>query len=199
MCVNRDTGLQKSNIFQPSSQQHTYYVTNDGATGNEADTDDEIYAIYTMSHKRIKPLRVMPKLNGVPLNMEIDTGASLSIINLEVFENLKKRDGTIKRFCTYGGEILKSEGVINVLVEYTGQSIRQPLYVVHGKSPCLMGRDLLSSIRLNWAEIFSADVCMVSGNWDKLLKEYREIFETDQGTMKDSKAHIYLKRISRYI
>ena len=139
MCLNKDNGIQKSDIFKPDSQQHTHYVTNDGATGNEVHTDNEIYAIYTISHKRIKPLRVMPKLNGVPVNMEIDTGASLSIINLEVFENLKMRDGTIKleetpiRFRTYGGETLKPEGVINVLVEYTGQSIQQPIYVVPGK------------------------------------------------------------------
>ena len=57
MCLNKDTGIQKSNIFKPDSQQHTHYVTNDGATGNEVHTDDEIYAIYTISHKRTKPLR----------------------------------------------------------------------------------------------------------------------------------------------
>ena len=75
---------------------------------DDADTDDGlVYAIYTISHKRVQPLQVILKLNGVSIKMEIDTGASLSIINSSTFDVLRTKDRAVRlletpvRFRTY--------------------------------------------------------------------------------------------------
>ena len=44
-----------------------------------------IHSIHTMRHKKVPPFNVTLKINGLVVRMEMDTGASLSIINELVF------------------------------------------------------------------------------------------------------------------
>ena len=45
--------------------------------------DYEFYDIYSLSMLRNLPLVVEPKINGADIKMEVDTGASSSIINMD--------------------------------------------------------------------------------------------------------------------
>ena len=59
---------------------------------SEASSEEEIHSIFTLAHKRIKPIKTVVSINGVSIEMEIDTGASLSIINEKAFEKLQNCD-----------------------------------------------------------------------------------------------------------
>ena len=114
--------------------------------------DENIYSIYTLQHNKVKPFQVIIKLNGLPVPMEIDTGASLTIINEPIFTALQKHDNTIRlqntsvKFRTYGGNTFEPLGVINLLVHYRQQELKKPIFVVSGNAPCLMGRDFIDIV-----------------------------------------------------
>ena len=86
--------------------------------------------------------------------MELNTRASLSIILEEIFSQLEmkaeleKSSVTLK---TYSGESL---GKLNVTVIYESQSSELSVLVVKGKGPCLLGRDWLGMLKINWQKLF---------------------------------------------
>ena len=53
-------------------------------------SNDEEYDLYRVSSGSSKPLLVTVKLNGVNMEMEADTGASVSIMSEEKFRQFQK-------------------------------------------------------------------------------------------------------------
>ena len=99
---------------------------------------------------------IKSKIEGHLIDMELDTGAAVSQISMEMYKTkfahvrLRKTNIVLK---TYTGEILVPEGMVKVWVKMNKQRVRLPLYVVKGKSPSLFGREWLRSIKLDWREI----------------------------------------------
>ena len=89
--------------------------------------------------------------------MEVDTGASLSVLSEKTFRKfwpeqvLQKASAKIR---TYTGESLKVVGCMEADITYGDQESHVSLLVVEGQGPNLLGRDLLRQIQLNWHEIF---------------------------------------------
>ena len=90
-----------------------------------------------------QPYRAVVTANGLPMSMEIDTGASVFIINEETFKtirtgesNLELQDTTVQ-MKTYTGYLIVVRGSIVVPVEHNGQAARLPLVVAAGKGPNL--------------------------------------------------------------
>ena len=102
------------------------------------DTHTESYTIYSIQYKRIKPIKVTLHLNQIPVDMELDTGASLSIINYSTFNKLQKNDKRLSlkptqvKVRTYTGEMIAVMGLVEVNVEYNAKSFKQPVFVVSG-------------------------------------------------------------------
>ena len=67
------------------------------------------------------------------------------------------------------------------------------MYVVLGKGPSLLGRDLLKHIRLDWKEIQMVHP-MASEEVARMLKDYESVFSTELGTIKSFKAKLVLKQ-----
>ena len=97
-------------------------------------------------------------VNSKPVSMEIDPGASTSLINYETFVKLYGNNARINptssRIRTYTGEIVKPKGSNKVQVEYNGQKTRGRIIVIDGNCSNLLGRDILRKIKLNWNELY---------------------------------------------
>ena len=89
--------------------------------------------------------------------MELDTGASLSVMGettfLSLLGNTVPSEPTEVRLCTYTGDRLPVLGEATVTVTYESQSVTLPLIIVQGQGAALFGRNWLYHIRLNWAAI----------------------------------------------
>ena len=110
-----------------------------------------------MKDKVTPPFLVEVIVNGLPLQMEVDSGAAVSlatesaVASLLSSSELQPTDAVLK---TYTGEQIPVKGVLKVDVEYGQQRFSQlSLLVVQGSGPCLLGRDWLASIRLDWRRI----------------------------------------------
>ena len=102
------------------------------------------------------PLVTAINVGGKELNMEVDTGASISLISettyqkLWEFETPPELQQTAVKLRTYTGEEIGVVGCINVKVQSYGQEAQLPLLVVKGEGPSLLGRNWLTKLQLNW-------------------------------------------------
>ena len=76
----------------------------------ETSTTKEYNAMFHISSGKVKPLYVNITVNGNPLLMEIDTGASVSIASLSTFETVRNGESMLEmdkstvRLQTYTGQ-----------------------------------------------------------------------------------------------
>lgn len=92
--------------------------------------------------------------------MEIDTGASLTILSEEVFQSFQPApllESTTVRLNTYSGESFPILGKCNVTVSYNNSTYTSSVLIVKERGPCLIGRNWLAIIRLYWKTIFRYD------------------------------------------
>ena len=152
---------------------------------------------YTMFHVYSGSYRADVKVNGNSLSMEIDTGASVSIVSKQTLETVHEgttslvlKESAVK-LQTYTGEVIGVCGSTMVPVEHNGQTVTLPLIVTVGNGPSLLGRDWLSVLRLDWRSIFS--VCPAR-TLQQVLEEHSEVFREELGELHNVKAKIYVDK-----
>ena len=111
-----------------------------------------------MNAPREAPILVTVMLDQAQVVMEVDTGASISVMSESTFRKTWKGSGpklqsSNVRVKTYTGESLDVLGSIVVDVEYEGQRESLQLHIVAGAEPTLLGRDWLHKLKLNWPAI----------------------------------------------
>lgn len=94
-------------------------------------------------------------MNDSPIQMELDTGASLSLLCKSTYKTipgmqLQPIDVQLK---TYTGEVVQVLGEAKATVMYGKQTQQLVVYVVNGNGPNLMGRDWLSSLKVSIGDI----------------------------------------------
>ena len=150
-----------------------------------------MFNIRTVKDTAEHSIQVDVQVNGVPLVMELDTGAAYSIISEEtrkrLFPNLMLEDVDLP-LVTYTGERLNVLGQMSVQVQYEEQESQLPLIVVDCKGPPLFGRNWLRKIRLNWMCIKQ-----VSTGLDRLLKRYGDVFHNELGTLQGIQAKLVVQ------
>ena len=106
--------------------------------------------------KRQKPLEVTVQVDGHQLVMEVDTGASLSLISHETYQQLwpsHPLKASSVNLRTYSRDQVRVLGGLNVDVSYRDKNAELPLLVIEGSGPSLFGRDWLARIKLDWKAI----------------------------------------------
>jgi hypothetical protein len=159
-------------------------------------TDDENHTVGSLTSK---PLTVNMVINGVNIDMEIDSGSPVSLMPQVEFE---KHFGSVElehsdvRLSTFTGESLKVNGFVMVDVTHDKKTYCLKLYVVdHGRTT-LLGRDWLHSIKLDWKRIYvvnSVETAKPSDVLSMLKDRYAVLFEESLGKLVNFKAKLYLK------
>ena len=137
--------------------------------------DQETYTLFSMAGKT-RPIVVTMSVNSKSIQMQVDTGASLSIISKETFNYNQTLQPTTIPLRTYTGECLTILGTIEVQVEHNSQSATLPVIVVEGDGPNLFEPNWYKKIRLNWSQI-----CNITPNLslEKVLEDYSNSFVKD--------------------
>ena len=104
------------------------------------DTDASAYTMFNVSSSPSKLYIVTVQINGTELPMEVDTGASLTLISKTTFEKLWNTQealnlqSTTSKLRTYTGEIIEVLRIANVNVSFQEQNQDLQLLVVAGPS-----------------------------------------------------------------
>lgn len=128
--------------------------------------------------------------------MEIDTGASLSVISEKTYNNLVSKNrappleksGTVLR--TYTGEEVKPKGSCTVDVCYKGGKYSLPLLVVKEEGPALLGRNWLEEIKINWPRI--KQLTSHDKRLEEILQKHAPLFGEGLGALQGTKARIHV-------
>lgn len=97
--------------------------------------------------------------------------------------------------CTYTGEFVTVVGECRLAVEYNGFKCSSPAVVISGEGPCLMGRNWLQHISLNWSEIFH--LATVYTDLNEMLETHSSIFQEGLSKVEGVKGKIYVDSTER--
>ena len=178
-----------------STRRAKWLATADSADSDSASdcppdqaTDEEPQPLFVVSDKASPPYKVKLEVNGHPLEMEVDTGAAVSLAPESAVATLLsttqlQSSNIVLR--TYTGEQIPVKGVMSVDVRYGQQHHRGlKLLIVQESGPCLLGRDWLKVVRLDWRSIgkvstsASLESCVAA-----LQNHYQDVFSEKLGTI----------------
>jgi len=109
---------QDKHGHRPDGKQKTHFV-------EESANQDNVYAMYHLSSDRKKSFKVDLELCGWKTTMEINTGASKTILNEATYVRLHDALGPLQPtkavLSTYTGEKIPVLGAVTVPVKYESQ------------------------------------------------------------------------------
>ena len=174
--------------------------------GSEAEStasEEQTYSLHhvTKCSNRVPPFMATVLLEGKPVTMEIDTGASVSLISSETFAsrlgNRPRLQPDKTKLRTYSGELVPVLGRVEVRVETEGVSKRLPLLVVKGAGSDLLGRDWLASLPVDWCSIKQVQHEDEHPCIHKLLEDFASVFEPGLGQYSGPPVRLQLKAGAR--
>ena len=181
----------------PRRSQRPVRKVEEGSTESSSEGEDLSGLHHVSVHaatckSKVPPLLVTLRLDECEVSMELDTGASMSLISEETWKRLwpgRVLSKTQIQLCTYSKEPLPVLGCAYVNLEYKGQLRRDlPLPVVKGCGPSLFGRNWLESVRLDWHEIHS----VVRSSLQEVLDRHQPVFQPGLGKMRGFEAKLYV-------
>ena len=152
-------------------------------------SDSQEESLFVVQNKSSPPYKAELQVNGEPLTMEVDTGAAVSLAPESAVASLLSSttlQPTSIILKTYTGEQIPVKGTLPVEVRYGQQHHKNlKLLVVSGSGPCLMGRDWLRVVRLDWRKIgkVSATTTSIESRVAALQEQYQEVFSETLGTI----------------
>ena len=144
------------------------------------------------SRNSSKPFHVTVNIEGKQVEMEVDTGAGVSLVAESTYQKFwpsQKLQKSTVRLQTYTGERLTVKGELEVEVAKDTLTRRLPLVVVGGSGPSLMGRNWITQLHVKLEEIHEV---RQSQSYEEVLEKNPEVFEEGLGTLKGHKAKLHV-------
>lgn len=180
----------------------------DGSEQYESDSEVESVASLTKvvrlgKVETVKAVRKVPEfmvevgINGQVVSMELDTGSSVSLMSHCMYRTLwpqsklKTSDIVLN---TITGQPINVIGKTNVSVTYH-EAVHADLclFVVETTGPPLLGRDWLTVLRLDWAEIKAVKDLSAEQVTKDLKSKFKELFDGSLGRVSGVEATLELK------
>lgn len=145
---NRKGHLQRMCTQKSNNSSDFNYINN---------TDLSLYH-FQFNCDNTEPIKVRVLLNGVPLAMEFDTGASKSAISLSTYReyfDMHAIKNTNAILTTYDGSKIKPYGVCVMPVTYNNSCKNLEIMVVEKGGPPLLGRNFIKVFNIHRFHAFT--------------------------------------------
>ena len=155
------------------------------------------WPMFTVSDSRgkCKQFIVPVAIDGKTADMELDTGASVTIIPKSIWTDVfasKPVERTDMKLRSYSGHEIPVIVEAKVQVAYRDQEAVLPVFITRKDGPVLMGHDWLSVLKLDWRRIKRIPLEPVN-KLDLLQMKYSSLFDGNLETNKGVSAHLKLK------
>ncbi|XP_058872250.1 uncharacterized protein K02A2.6-like [Acipenser ruthenus] len=188
VCRSKNQPRQHRGGWQPKMPKATHSLE------GEVDEDEPevVYSMHQAKTEKVEPIYVTVKAQGEELQMEVDTGASFTVISESTYrgtwhgKQLPPLSKSAIKLRTYTGEEIKVIGIIAVEVQYNQQSCTLPILIVFGNGPSLLGRNWLKKLKLDWSNLYHMGTTSVQD----ILNRYAVVFRDELGTLRGTKAVI---------
>ena len=173
----------------------THRVQDDDQSSDHEDSSDNEYLLHKLGERSSDPIEVQMLLNGKKLDMEVDTGAALSIIS-EATRKFMFADETLHPSSlvlkTYTDERMEVMGTLNMQVQYGEQKKKLVLVVVGGNGPSLLGRNWLKHIKLDWSSIVAVRTIKMKP-LHTLMQRHQQLFSEGLGLIEPFTATLHVR------
>jgi hypothetical protein len=117
-------------------------------------------------------------INGIPIDMEVDTGAKASLIGINIFERYFSDQSLCPTGCLVWGIPLPMMNEFTATVCYKGQQSQLTVHVVNQDFPALFGLPWMKSIRLDWENLLPAVLSVLAEPEPnrKLIADFKRIY-----------------------
>ena len=183
---------------QASSSESEVPEDEDFSLRDEFPSEWPMFAISSPSRRKADEILVPVKINGISFKMELDTGASVTVIPEEMWEKelgsvpLVESSVTLK---SYSGHAIPVVGETTVHVQYQTQQVNLPIVVTKGKGLALMGRDWLSKLKLDWHQISNIQQANPpKPKLEDIVQQFPKLFDGKLGTIKGFTAELKVKQ-----
>ena len=138
------------------------------------------------------------KIRGVKLQVMADTGASCNVIDQSTYHKVFSHvelDKTVCKVNPYGQNSLKPIGKFVTEIQYNGKSVRDSVYVLPGKSGCLLGvrtSQILGMVTINVPQRVNS-LNSMNTVADNVEKQFPNISK-GIGRMKDKQFKLHIDR-----
>ena len=180
---------------QPKTQPSNSPPPNTNPVREEEEgTDDEVYTMFPLQTKKYKPIYVTVQVNNAPLRMEVDTGATLSVISDATYHQLWEDkpaplSNSNVRLRTYTGEDIPVTGTLEVEVSHVAQQKKLTHVVTKGNGPSLLGRNWMAELQLDWKSTYQIKE---SPALTAILDAHQAVFRKELGTITCAKVEFYV-------
>ena len=157
----------------------------------DVSSDEVEYEMFKLSNKGAAPYLLDVFLNDVSVKMELDTGASVSVITTATYRRIQQQayvaplQPTETKLRSYSGEYIQVQGITQFKVRYANKELFLSIHVVKEDGPNLMGRDWL-----NYFEVNLRDLNVVTEQHSLPLKavldRYAAVFSEEIGCLQGS-------------
>lgn len=151
---------------------------------------NEVNSATACGYSRPPPYYIQVEIEGEPVQMEIDTGASVSIVSAQAVKKLPRLDSCDSTLKTYTGQTIPVLGKCDVRVQLYGKERILPLYVVDNQCSNLFGRDWIKSFP---NALDSVKLVTSTLNLESVLSKYSALFDGSLGKLKGYQANIKLE------
>ncbi|XP_043193621.1 uncharacterized protein LOC122390078 isoform X8 [Amphibalanus amphitrite] len=115
--------------------------------------------VYVVNRAQVSspPIWCPVQICSTQVNMELDTGAGVTLIDEHTYRRFQKRpklNSSPVKLRSFTGNTIPVLGEFSTDVTYNGRLYRQlPIVVVHGSAPCLLGRNWLEKMQICWSDV----------------------------------------------
>ncbi|XP_063837227.1 uncharacterized protein K02A2.6-like [Ostrinia nubilalis] len=191
--ANRKYGHIAAACLKKNAKVHQ--VGCDCAEGAKNDVNvgsEQMMGIYKCTESYRPPITADLLIDGASINMEIDSGASRTIMPEETYKKLWYTPPPLKstdvKLVTWTRDPLKVLGATHVRARLGNKEAQCELLVVSGKGPCLLGR--------NWFEALGLEIsgiCWSDGEVDNLVRQFPDLFKETLGEYKGPAISLHVR------
>ena len=159
--------------------------------------DESSYSYQVNSAYERKRIKCELQINGIKVNMQLDSAADLTTIPENIANTLPNLviDRSNKPLIKdYNEQPIEVIGSARVDVKFKGQELKQvPVVVVNKERKPLFGLDWINKFDPDWNTVMKEAKEVNTIREQNLLEEFQEIFEPGLGTVKNATASLELK------
>ncbi|XP_052758388.1 uncharacterized protein K02A2.6-like [Galleria mellonella] len=156
------------------------HQTTECGEGSCKSLPEEMLGVYNCTEKYLPAIRADVIIDGVSLSMEIDSGASRTIISEETYYKLwvtpPPLNPTNIKLVTWTREPLKVLGLANVRASLGNKEAQCELLVITGKGPSLLGRNWFNPL-----DIHVSGLCWSNEELASFIDKFPDLFKNDLG------------------
>nr|XP_050043590.1 uncharacterized protein LOC126540793 [Dermacentor andersoni] len=117
----------------------------------------EVYDMWQINYAKLPPpFTVTVDICGKPLRMEVDTGASVSVMGksplLQLLPSVSVQPSQVF-LRSYSGEPKKVEGKADILVKFHGKEADLPIFLTGDSSPTLLARNWMRELAIGLSNV----------------------------------------------